>query len=136
MNPPYFDRRAGNQSQNAGKDIAFAGETALSDWLDVGIKRLAPKGYLTLIQRVERLGDVIEPVNKRLGSIVIKPIAGRQGRDANLFILQARQDGKAPLRMSTPLILHEGKSHDGDRESYTARVKAILRDGMPLSLTD
>ena len=132
MNPPYFDRGAGSKSEDAGKDIAFGGDTPLRDWIDIGIKRLAPKGYLTIIQRVERLAEVLTFVDARLGSIDVRPIAPRVDRPANLFLLRARLNGKAPLALHSPLIMHEGTEHIGDRESYTPHVKAILRDAAPL----
>jgi tRNA1(Val) A37 N6-methylase TrmN6 len=136
MNPPYFDRSTGSRSEDHGKDIAFGGVTALSVWLDVGVKRLAPKGYLTLIQRVDRLADVLSVINGRLGSIEIRPIAPRAGKSANLFLLRGRLSGKAPLVLSAPLIVHEGDAHICDRESYTPQVRSILRDGAHLTLLD
>ena len=48
MNPPYFDRSGGTASGDAGRDIALVGETPLATWLDVGIRRIAPKGHLIM----------------------------------------------------------------------------------------
>lgn len=134
MNPPYFDRSAGSASQDSGKDIAFGGDTPLQDWLDVGARRVGPRGYLTLIQRMERLPEVLAAITGRLGTIIVRPIAGRRGRAPELFILQARQEGKTPFRMAPTLIMHEGDSHGGDKESYRADVAAALRNGANLPI--
>ncbi|WP_342077956.1 methyltransferase [Yoonia sp. SS1-5] len=134
MNPPYFDRMAGTGSTDPGRDIALGGATALADWLDVGARRVGPRGYLTIIQRMERLPEVLSGLDGRLGSIVLCPIAGRPGRAPELFLLRARQEGKAAFRMCSPLVMHAGQTHQGDQESYTEKVRAVLRDGDELGI--
>lgn len=134
MNPPYFDRSAGTASDDTGKDIAFGGDTPLRDWLEVGAKRVGPRGYLTLIQRMERLPEVLDGLNGRLGAIVIRPVAGRAGRAPELFLLQARQEGRTPFRMAATLVMHEGAMHQGDQESYTTEVSQALRNGAELPI--
>ena len=132
MNPPYFDRAVGTASDDAGRDTALRGATPLKDWLDIGIRRIAPKGYLSLIQRMERLPEVLRGIEGRLGSIIVKPVAGRVGRAPERFLLQARQEGRAAFRMAPMLIMHDGATHQGDQESYTPQVQAILRNGAEL----
>ncbi|WP_333714500.1 tRNA1(Val) (adenine(37)-N6)-methyltransferase [Yoonia sp.] len=136
MNPPYFDRRNGTEAADAGRDIALGGCTPLATWLDVGIRRIAAKGHLVLIQRIERLPEVLDGIRGRLGSVVVCPIAGRTGKPPDLFLLMARQDGRAPFRMTAPLVLHEGATHDGDRESYTQVIRDVLRKGADLTVWD
>jgi len=136
MTPPYFDRAQGDAAADAGRDLGRGGDTALADWLDVGIKRLRPKGYLTLIQHITRLPEVLAATQGRLGSVIVRPISPREGRDPTLFLLQGRQDGRAPFQMIRPLIMHEGAEHTADKESYTPQIKRILRDGAPLSIAD
>lgn len=134
MNPPYFDRAAGTASDNPGKDIAFGGDTPLRDWLDIGARRVGPRGYLTLIQRMERLPEVLAALEGRLGAIILRPIAGRANRAPELFLLQARQEGKTPFRMAPTLIMHTGDTHQGDQESYTPDVSRVLRSGAKLPI--
>ena len=134
MNPPYFDRQTGTASDDVGRNTALAGATPLADWLDIGARRLAPKGYLTLIQRMERLPEVLMRLQGRLGSVVVRPIAGREGRMPELFLLQARQDGRAPFRMAPALITHQGAVHPGDSENYRDDVSDILRNGASLPI--
>ncbi|MDX8346557.1 methyltransferase [Cognatiyoonia sp. IB215446] len=134
MNPPYFDRAAGTASDDVGKDTSLGGATPLSDWLDIGIRRIAPKGYLSLIQRIERLPEVLRHIDGRLGSVIVKPVAAREARAPELFLLQTRQEGRAAFRMAPTLVMHEGAAHQGDHESYTPAVQAILRNGAELAI--
>ncbi len=134
MNPPYFDRRAGSASDDGGRDTALAGDTPLADWLDIGARRVGPRGYLTIIQRMERLPEVLGALHGRLGAMVLLPIAGRAGKAPELFLLRARQEGRAPFRMAPPLIMHEGAAHRRDAESYTSQVRDILRNAASLPL--
>jgi len=136
MNPPYFDRAAGSAAPDAGRDIAMGGDTPLGDWIDVAIKRLAPKGYFTMILRIERLPEVLSALLGRIGSVVVRPISARVGSAPHLFLLQARHSGRAPFRLTAPLVMHDGTMHDADRENYTAHVREILRNGASFSLAD
>lgn len=136
MNPPYFDRASGPAAQDTGRNIALAGDTPLQDWIDTGIRRLAPKGSLTVIQHITRMPEVLSAVQAKLGAIVIKPIIGRAGALPNLFILQARHSGKTPFSLRNHLIMHQGEKHETDTESYTPHVRDVLRNGAALFLTD
>lgn len=136
MNPPYFDRAAGSAAPDAGRDIAMGGDTPLGDWIDVAIKRLAPKGYFTMILRIERLPEVLAALLGRIGSVVVRPIAARVGTAPHLFLLQARHSGRAPFRLMLPLVMHDGTMHDADRENYTTQLRDILRDGASFGLAD
>lgn len=133
-NPPYYDRTQGSAAPDAGRDMALAGETPLADWIETAARRLRPKGWLTLIQRADRLAEILGDVAARLGSVTVLPIAGRAGRDATLVIVQARKDGRSPLRLLAPLILHDGPDHLRDGEDYTPMVQSILRDGANLPI--
>ncbi len=134
MNPPYFDRSAGTAATNQGRDLALGGDTPLTDWLQIGARRVGPRGYLTMIQRIERLPEVLGALEGRLGAVIVRPIAGRAGKAPELFLLQARQEGRAAFRMAPTLIMHEGAAHSDDQESYTPDVRAVLRSGGELPI--
>ena len=133
MNPPYFDRGTGTGSDDAGRDIALGGDTALTDWLEVAARRLGPKGVLTLIQRIDRLPEVLGGLQGRLGSVIVLPMAARAGEAAELFILQARKSGRAPFRFAPQLMLHNGIEQTRDGEKYSVIVTEILRNGAALA---
>lgn len=132
-NPPYYKAGAHSPAQDKGRQVALGEATPLEQWLDTASRRLAPKGYLHLIQRADRLSDVLCACVGRVGSPEILPIAPRVGRAAELFILRARKGGRADLRLHAPLILHENPEHPGDRPDYTEPVEAILRHGAALN---
>ena len=128
-NPPYFDRSAGNPSKSTDKDIAFGGNTALRDWIDTAARRLKPKGYLTIIIKAHRMMDVISAIDTRLGSVVVTPICGRIGRDADRILVSARKGGRAAFRLATAVPLHEGATHIADGEDYRTEISNVLRNG-------
>lgn len=133
-NPPYYDRAKGSAAPNAGRDTALAGDTPMSDWIGTATRRLRPKGWLTMIQRADRLPDLLTAIDTQLGSVTVLPITGRHGRDADRVIVQARKDGRAAFRLLSPLVLHQGDRHLSDAEDYTKQVQSILRDAAPLTV--
>ena len=128
-NPPYFDRTQGNASAEPDRDTAFAGPTSMSDWIDAATRRLRPKGQLTLIQKAPRLTECLSAMDDRLGSVTVIPIAGRTGRDADRILITALKGGRAPFRLTAPVVLHQGDTHLRDAEDYTPAIRSVLRDG-------
>jgi tRNA1(Val) A37 N6-methylase TrmN6 len=131
-NPPYFRREAGTRAGDAGREIAMGEGTPLAQWIEVGMRRLRPGGRFTLIQRAERLPDLLAAFAGRKASLTVLPLAPREGRDATLVILAARKGGRSPFRLLAPLILHDGPVHSRDGEDYAAPVQAVLREGAGL----
>lgn len=132
MNPPYFRRTAGTPARDEGRDLALAGPQALDAWIAAARRRLRPGGVVTVIQRADRLPDVLAGLGDGFGSAEIKPILPRQARCATLVLVRARKGGRAPFRIHPPLVLHEGAAHVADGESYGPEAQAILRGGAPL----
>ena len=130
-NPPYYLRDGGSPAKDAGRERSLGEEVPLSHWVDTGLRRLRPGGTLTVIQRADRLGDLLGAIGQRAGRVTLYPLAPRAGRDATRVILTAQKGGKTPLRLCEPTVLHQGAAHDGDRDSYTAAAAAVLRDGAP-----
>jgi len=52
----------------------------LADWVEVAAKRVRPKGYVSFIQRVERLPELLCAMQARLGSLQLLPLLPRRGR--------------------------------------------------------
>lgn len=134
-NPPYYERGHGTKSDNAGRDMALAGDTPLAVWVDTATRRLKPGGVLTFIQKADRLPDLLAAIDGRLGGILVKPLAPRIGRASELVLLVARKGGRAKFRLLAPLILHEGAAHERDGDSYTEGAKNILRSGGALEIS-
>ncbi len=134
MNPPYHLRLSGTPAQDAGREMAIGEDAPLADWIDAATRRLKPRGHMTMIQKADRLPEILEAMDERLGSILVKPLCPREGRSASLILVQARKGGRGAFRLAAPLILHDGAEHVGDAESYRQEVSAILRDGVALPL--
>ena len=130
MNPPYYPP-AGTPSPVPSRARAMQVDLPLADWVQAGARRLAPRGWLTLICGTDGLPDVLAGMVK-LGSISVLPLVPRLGRPAVRIIVQARKGGRGPFRLLSPLVIHAGAAHDGDRENYTPEASAILRDGSDL----
>ena len=134
MNPPYHVRGGATAAPDAGKEAGRGEQTPLSDWIEVATKRLKPGGFFTMIQKAERLPEILASMDDRMGSVLVKPMCPREGRAATLMLLHAKKGGRGAFRLAAPLILHDGAEHVGDAESYRQEVSAILRDGVALPL--
>lgn len=131
-NPPWYPP-GGTPSPVAQRALALQVSLPLSLWVQVATRRLAPGGWLTLIAGADSLPDLLGALAPKLGSAAVLPLAPRQGRAVLRVILRARKGGRAPFRLLAPFVIHRGDAHDGDRESYTDRANAVLRDGADLS---
>jgi tRNA1(Val) A37 N6-methylase TrmN6 len=127
MNPPYLD------SQKAclppeGQRARAVGEGAVpfERWVAYAAAVLRPRGHLALVHRADRLDDVILALRPRFGSLVLIPLWPRTGTAARRVILQARLGGRAPLRLTSGIILHQ------NGQGYTTEADACLRLGYPL----
>lgn len=132
-NPPYFDAAA-TKAEDAGRDVAQREATPLALWIDCGLRRLKPGGRLTLINRAQRLPEMLAALSGRAGEIRVLPLIPRAGRAAGRVIVQARKGARGPFCLLPGLVVHEGPAHDGDRDSFTQAASDILRGGKPLDL--
>ncbi|QBF30410.1 tRNA1(Val) (adenine(37)-N6)-methyltransferase [Thalassococcus sp. S3] len=131
-NPPYFEPAHRSAADDVGREIALAEQTPLQIWIDVAARRLAPKGYLHVIHRAERLPDLLVAVTDRLGSVEVLPLSGRAGRAPQLVILRARKGGRSPFCLHAPLVMHDGAVHERDGEGYAPEIERVLRKGAAL----
>ena len=132
-NPPYFRSGEGTGAADNGREAAFREETPLSAWVQVGLRRLRPGGWLTMIHLAERLPELLAALQGKAGSIAVLPIAPRAGRPASRVILRARKGGRGAMVLLAPFILHDGVKHLQDGDDYSAAARAVLRDGAALS---
>ncbi|MEO8240771.1 MAG: methyltransferase [bacterium] len=131
-NPPYYPR-AGSPSPTANRDTALRAETPIATWVHVAARRLKPGGWLTLIAGADSLPDLLASLGPGLGSAAVLPLTPRADRPALRILLRARKTGRAAFRLLAPFVLHAGDAHDGDRESYTPKANAVLRELADLS---
>ena len=135
-NPPYDPSGAGTAARACGRERARREVTPLGLWIDVALRRLKDRGWLTVIHRADRLPDLLVAIAGRGGDIAVRPVAAREGRPAGRVLLCARKGARGPFRLLAPLVLHAGAAHDADRDSYTCAARAILRDAAPVAMQD
>lgn len=135
-NPPYYSPQGGTAARDPGRETAQREETPLSLWIDVALRRLSDGGWLTLIQRAERLPEVLAALSGRTGSIAALPLAPREGRQAGRVVVRARKGARGPFRLLAPLVVHTGRAHDSDGDDFADAARAVLRAGAALSFDD
>lgn len=127
-NPPFYDTAAGTRSAIELKDAAHAmADGDLDRWVRFMSAMAAPAGTVTLIHRVERLGEILSAFEGRFGGTLVWPIHPRPGAGASRILVQARKASRAPLRLLAPLVLH-----DATGNGFAPPVEAVLRGGAAL----
>ncbi len=130
-NPPYYRQGRVRPPQSPSKRVAHLEDAvSLHDWLDFCLKRLKSGGCLSIIQRANRLDDIISALTARAGDIQIFPLWPGSGGEAGRIIVRARKDRRSELRLLPGLVMH------GESGDYTDEVFAILRDGEALRFGD
>ncbi|PYG26887.1 tRNA1(Val) (adenine(37)-N6)-methyltransferase [Pelagimonas varians] len=132
VNPPYFEGGKRVGAEDNGREIALSGTTSLHTWVKTATKRLKPRGYVTFIQRAERLPELMSSMTQYVGSLELLPLLPRAGRPPRLILLRGRKDGRADFRFHSPQVIHEGASHTEDGKRYKAPFQAILGAGAAL----
>ncbi|MEM6677394.1 MAG: methyltransferase domain-containing protein [Pseudomonadota bacterium] len=134
LNPPYHAH--GPASPVPARDRAHreGAEGILAPWLRAALKRVRPRGTVTLIHRAERLPEILAALSGPAGALRVLPLAAREGRPAARLIVSARSQVATPFALLAPLVLHEGAVHAGDHDHFTPAARAILRDGTALDL--
>ncbi|AHC73421.1 putative O-methyltransferase [Candidatus Endolissoclinum faulkneri L5] len=127
-NPPYMPTNRGYPSPNTKRSTSRVEIWArLADWIIVAQRCLRHKGTITLINRADRLNEILSTLTHGFGSIVVFPLFPKAGRDARRVLVQAVRSSRAPMRLTSGLLLHEPNGN------YTSKVEAILR-GAPINL--
>lgn len=129
-NPPYLPvERADLRTPPADAPATVEGEAKLEDWIAFCLAMAKPKGGITIIQRADRLDEILSALRGEAGGIVVFPLWPRaDGTDARRVIVHARKGSAAPMRLAAGLVLH------GQAGRHTDAAEAILRDGAPLTL--
>lgn len=125
-NPPYHDPAAATAPPDTAKARAHVESTLDTQaWVTQCLKFLRPKGHIAVIQRADRLADVLDGLAGKAGDIRIVPLWPRVGAPAIRVIVLARKGGKGALALTPGLVLH------GEGGAFTPAAEAILRHGAP-----
>jgi tRNA1(Val) A37 N6-methylase TrmN6 len=131
FNPPFFDDPGALRAPSPDKREAWINEAGLEAWISAGLKRLREGGRITLIQRADRLGDIVNALSGKAGAVAILPVHPRQADPAKRVIVSAVKVSKAPLRVLPGLVLHAGRGR-----AYMPETDAILRGDARTALAD
>jgi tRNA1(Val) A37 N6-methylase TrmN6 len=129
FNPPYLEAAAASPPPDATKSAATVeGEADLAAWVAAALRLVRRKGTVALVQRADRLEDILAALRGKAGEIVVFPLWPRQGEAARRVLVRARKAIATPLRLAPGLLLH------GAEGGYTPQADAVLRDGAALDL--
>lgn len=129
FNPPFFDDPTALRAPKSGKAPAWMSDAGLEAWMEAGLKRLKSGGVITVIQRADRLDDLLLALKGRAGAVTILPIQPRATDPAKRVLVQAIKTGKGPLQLLPALILHETGG-----SGFTTEADAIFRGERRLAL--
>jgi tRNA1(Val) A37 N6-methylase TrmN6 len=134
FNPPFYETQKVSAPIDVGKSTAHVMDLSVSDWINVGIKRLKPKGRLTLIHRVDALPEALGCLSGLAGDITVKPLAPRKGQAAKRVIITCRKGTNGPPALLSPLVIHESGGHNEDKGAFSPLAESILRNAKALAL--
>lgn len=112
-NPPFFDPAVVRVSPNEAKAgahvfAAVAGAVSpLAAWIRASLACLKSGGRFVMIHRPDALAAILTAAENRLGAVVLLPVYPRQGAAAHRLLISGVKGSRAPLRVGTPLVLHE-----------------------------
>lgn len=122
-NPPYLDAGRADRSDDPGRAAAnVEGEATLKDWIAFMLRMVRARGTVTLIQRADRLDEILSLLHGRAGETVVFPLWPRSGVPAKRVIVRARKGIRSPLAISAGLVLHDG-------DGFSTTADAVLRGG-------
>lgn len=134
-NPPFYPAGHSTRPDNADKSIAHTETMDLQRWLGICLKRLQPKGTISVIHTADRLADILAALDGRTGDIRILPLTARPGKPAGRVLVQGRKNSRGALQLLAPFHVHSGKTHQKDGDDYSASARSVLRDGGALKVS-
>lgn len=121
-NPPFFDDPGALRVPAEGKRGAWMADDGLKAWTTFLLKSVREGGRIAVIHRADRLADLLALLGETAGSFAVRGIHPYTDVPAKRVLVQAIKTGKAPLRLLSPLVLH-----DRSGSKHTAEAEAILR---------
>lgn len=120
-NPPYLAAGRADASPDPIKAIANIESTVdLRAWLEFCRLRVKPDGYLVLIHRADRLGEILAITQPWGWQISVLPLLPKSGHAAKRIIIRA-QNCPGDLTLCAPLVMHR------DDGQYMPMVERVLR---------
>lgn len=121
-NPPFILEN--QASPNAVRDTAHRESgTDLKNWIEACLKYLKPAGRFAMINRADRLPEILSLLYGALGGLEIVPVYTKRGFPAKRVIVTGRKSSKSPAVLCGGVVLN---SENGER---TALAEAVMRGG-------
>lgn len=123
-NPPYFEYQPSSiVNDNPQKTIARHDKMLkMEDIMKISRKILKNNGILALVQRPERLVDIITMMRKNnIEPKKILLIYPKKGKNANILLIEGMKNGKPGLKILDPIYSHNEKNE------YSEELKKFLR---------
>ncbi len=120
-NPPFHQMGRIRVTPDPRKALAHVSAAPLDTWVRACVSLLRPGGLFLMIHRADALAECLAAARPRLGALAILPVVPRMGQAATRVLMKGVKGSKAPLRLCSPLVLHET---DG---VFTALAEAIHR---------
>ncbi|MCQ2966757.1 MAG: methyltransferase [Alphaproteobacteria bacterium] len=124
-NPPFMTED--QVSPNKTRDIAHReSSVSLADWVKGCLKYVANRGYFAMINRADRLPEILSLLYPKTAGIRIVPIFTKEGEPAKRVIVIARKGSKSPAILEPGIILNDKAGH------RTEVAEQIMRYGKGL----
>lgn len=120
FNPP-FDLDTAKPAPHPSRKSAYLSEAPLERWIAALADRLTGGGALTLVQRGEKLPEILAALEGRLGGIKVFPLRPRAHAPAKRVLVRAVKGARAPFQLLKGLDLH-----DASGARHTSEAEAIL----------
>lgn len=132
-NPPFFSDASKTAPRDSGRQLAHLGTGLdLKTWVRACLRRVRPKGTITLIERTEAVPHILSVLAPSCGDISVLPIASRTKLAPGRVIISACNGTRGPFVLRPALVMHEGDRHTADGDHHTAAAAAVLRHGAAL----
>ncbi|MDQ0157795.1 tRNA1(Val) (adenine(37)-N6)-methyltransferase [Robertmurraya andreesenii] len=122
-NPPYFPTPS-KEEMNENEHLAIARHEiycTLEDTIRISSHLVKQGGKVAFVHRPGRLLDIVTLMrNYRLEPKRIQLVYPKKGKEANILLIEAIKDGKADLKILSPLYVYE------ENNEYTPEMQEIL----------
>lgn len=113
VNPPYYAEKSGFVAEGARGNARTETEGLLESVIKAGHRLLKSGGRFCMINRAERLCDVICLMRKyKLEPKIIKLAETSPTRPASLFLIEGRKDARPGLLFEKPYLLYENCGYE------------------------
>lgn len=127
LNPPFFDDASAMRAPHPARAGAYMADDGLGVWLDVAQRRLRAKGWLAIVHRADRLGDILAALSPRCGAVGVLPLHPFAGDVAKRVVVVAQKGARGPLRIWPGMVLHE----TAHRHTQSAENILCGKDDLP-----